>query len=1035
MKETDKGIALFSPSPGRVDADKVDVVIASRVVAGLFSGWRNAPDRRVVATRSDLPAVVREELANQGEQTARGVFHGDTFYLVADEHASEAEVEETAFHEVWAHYGLRSMLGARTTRELAGVFDTISTSGYVGLSGRDAFRAFARRHGFETARTESMLRKGELLDPRFTEAVKKRIMVEELVARVQEKGVPAGLKRKVQEVIGAIREWLRAAGFGRLMKYSDADLMRLVQRARDTVVYGKAGSSGKGKIPAVFMVAWHGSPHDHDGFDSNKKPAEDEYLLWDKPLSEQSEKVKAALRSLGNSHLTEAIDAVPVRLESGDGEHYFEYLGNTYATKREALEDITGMDVVRSRRFDIAESPREVSAALLASGIRGIKYLDGGSRGAGAGSFNYVIFDDADIEITAKFSRADRSAIETATRRMDKFVAEFEAGRLRDSDTQALGDTPVVLRHLGTASRSLQIDGATVRKALAGKHRNDLSADALRRVAESLYDPLAVFDSATGDGMVILTEIASNNDKPVVAIVHLNKAHGSLVINDVASVHEKTNAEASLMRWINSGLLRYVRNEKDLSGAATRHPLPASVAALMKGRMGSVVTEADVVNQYGSRYSHGRQSANAHTAPSLRSAIEAIPGKAGDAIRALVGDGKNGPVRIITASQIPQRITEGKSAEGIRAYVDPQDGNVHLVADNIPNNWTASQLEGLFKHEVAVHVMRMGKTDAEFQKLLANAEALRRHGNKAMQAAFDRVPEDTSRAHVREEGLAYFVEANQAHGLNDSPMAKRAALIDKGNGDGYWSRIIERAARSFENYVIHKMAMKGYAIAKTLHGMIHDVETGRYLDWLATTYAKKPGEEIAGKVVGASKRMRDTFKPGEWVQVPETKIPGTQVLEYGKLAGRYLPGPIWNDVRQTVGLRFNGSHHLPPFWISPGQRLRPCRLPGSSALRQLRHWFAKHRRRTDREGGNKPPALVRRSCFPYRRRRSNRDFSSWRIILGFFGCLAVVFRRSDRVQITMSAALPGVLRYGPFLNPQRGAEHAQAAAYLLACQI
>lgn len=114
-KETDKGIALFSPSPGRVDADKVDVVVASRVVAGLFSGWRNAPDRRVVATRSDLPAVVLEELANQGEQTARGVFHGDTFYLVADEHASEAEVEETIFHEVWAHYGLRSMLGARTT--------------------------------------------------------------------------------------------------------------------------------------------------------------------------------------------------------------------------------------------------------------------------------------------------------------------------------------------------------------------------------------------------------------------------------------------------------------------------------------------------------------------------------------------------------------------------------------------------------------------------------------------------------------------------------------------------------------------------------------------------------------------------------------------------------------------------------------------------------------------------------------------------------------------------------------------------------
>lgn len=46
--------------------------------------------------------------------------------------------------------------------------------------------------------------------------------------------------------------------------------------------------------------------------------------------------------------------------------------------------------------------------------------------------------------------------------------------------------------------------------------------------------------------------------------------------------------------------------------------------------------------------------------------------------------------------------------------------------------------------------------------------------------------------------------------LNDSPMAKRASLIDKGRSGGYWSRIIERGARSFENYVIHKMMLKGY---------------------------------------------------------------------------------------------------------------------------------------------------------------------------------------------------------------------------------
>lgn len=91
-----------------------------------------------------------------------------------------------------------------------------------------------------------------------------------------------------------------------------------------------------------------------------------------------------------------------------------------------------------------------------------------------------------------------------------------------------------------------------------------------------------------------------------------------------------------------------------------------------------------------------------------------------------------------------------------------------------------------------------------------------------------------------------------------------------------------------------------FAIAKTLHGMIHDVEVGRYLEWLSQNYAKFDGEEIPGTVVPASERYKDTFAPDEWVQVPDTKIPGTNVYKYGKLAGKYIPGPIWNDLRQVI---------------------------------------------------------------------------------------------------------------------------------------
>ncbi len=46
--------------------------------------------------------------------------------------------------------------------------------------------------------------------------------------------------------------------------------------------------------------------------------------------------------------------------------------------------------------------------------------------------------------------------------------------------------------------------------------------------------------------------------------------------------------------------------------------------------------------------------------------------------------------------------------------------------------------------------------------------------------------------------------------LNASPMMTRAQVIDKGKVDGYWSQIIERAARSFETHIIAKLAQKGY---------------------------------------------------------------------------------------------------------------------------------------------------------------------------------------------------------------------------------
>lgn len=100
-----------------------------------------------------------------------------------------------------------------------------------------------------------------------------------------------------------------------------------------------------------------------------------------------------------------------------------------------------------------------------------------------------------------------------------------------------------------------------------------------------------------------------------------------------------------------------------------------------------------------------------------------------------------------------------------------------------------------------------------------------------------------------------------------------------------------------------------FAIAKTLHGMIHDVEVGRYTEWIGKKYGLTHATQVPGGLVDAHELQEKNkpgvslrvYKKGEWVQVPDTKIQGTDAYKYGKLAGKFIPGPIWNDLRQING--------------------------------------------------------------------------------------------------------------------------------------
>ena len=100
------------------------------------------------------------------------------------------------------------------------------------------------------------------------------------------------------------------------------------------------------------------------------------FLDWDKPLSQQAQHIQSFARASG-ADLNKAYGGV-----GGDGSNLMKLL---------------------SQRIG---SPDKVSELLKQAGIPGIRYLDGGSRGAGQGSSNFVVFDPELIRILERNGQA-----------------------------------------------------------------------------------------------------------------------------------------------------------------------------------------------------------------------------------------------------------------------------------------------------------------------------------------------------------------------------------------------------------------------------------------------------------------------------------------------------------------------------------------------------------------------------------------------------------------------------------------------------
>src|SRR5690606_30468858 len=109
-------------------------------------------------------------------------------------------------------------------------------------------------------------------------------------------------------------------------------------------------------------------------YEVNIRANPDEFLDWDKPLSQQPQRIQEVLRENATEDFLQVAEAV------GPGR----------------ASQLASMKGGRGRMEDV----------LRKAGIPGIKYLDQGSRDAGEGTRNYVLFRDDIIDIIKKYGIA-----------------------------------------------------------------------------------------------------------------------------------------------------------------------------------------------------------------------------------------------------------------------------------------------------------------------------------------------------------------------------------------------------------------------------------------------------------------------------------------------------------------------------------------------------------------------------------------------------------------------------------------------------
>lgn len=253
-----RGLSGNNPAPV---AGLINVPTAKSTIARLTATLVTKPSTSVVQSFNDLPSEVQEQARNQDadERNTKGMFHNGTLYVVAGNHSTMEDLEQTIFHELYGHFGMRQLLGPNFIQKMNGIF--ASMGGIEGMS------LIAQKAGFGPQYAEYIrgLAGARQENPAlYTDKIVKFVLAEEIFAHIAEKD--GTLAQKLREFIGMVRDWLRSHGFAELAKMNDADVAYLLVRAKKNLAGGPGGPRGGVTVPGVLSKS-DAAANDADPFD------------------------------------------------------------------------------------------------------------------------------------------------------------------------------------------------------------------------------------------------------------------------------------------------------------------------------------------------------------------------------------------------------------------------------------------------------------------------------------------------------------------------------------------------------------------------------------------------------------------------------------------------------------------------------------------------------------------------------------------------------------------------------------------------